>query len=381
MKTIRNYLFILLIGAYIIYFFSWKWDHLFKSFEESFRFWKYIIYYFNLTLFMFMFINIISILEKNLGTLVNIIFLKKQNKLKDIMLDSVLRFISIAKYPVSLYFCINIITISSGIEKDINKIIGIIILVLFLSTLTWFINDIFEKIPKFKNKLETINKTFFSFMKKAIIFFIWVIGVLIVMWKLWFNISTIIAWAWIWWVAIALAAKQSISNIFWAIIIILNKPFEIWDYINIDWTVWTVKEIWVSYIKITEKMWYQVMIPNEKIISSNIINYSIVENRRSDFSIWTTYNTDLKKLEKWVSIIENILEEKIKDWSMLSYRVNFNTFWDFSLNIDVTYFSSVIDYTEFLKQREKINLEIKEEFKKEEIEMAFPTQEIIIKKD
>jgi small-conductance mechanosensitive channel len=52
------------------------------------------------------------------------------------------------------------------------------------------------------------------------------------------------------------------------------------------------------------------------------------------------------------------------------------------LNINFTYFSLVNDnYKDYLKQKEQINLEIKKNFKTAKLEMAFPTQEIILKKE
>lgn len=60
--------------------------------------------------------------------------------------------------------------------------------------------------------------------------------------------------------------------------------------------------------------------------------------------------------------------------------MNFEAFGDFSLNINVTYFSGSNDYTEFVKEKEQINLEIKKHFQKSKLEMAFPTTEMIIKK-
>ena len=80
--------------------------------------------------------------------------------------------------------------------------------------------------------------------------------------------------------------------------------------------------------------------------------------------------------------IEQILENHIQDGNISNYRVHFDMFWDFSLNIDVTYFSLINeDYLLYLKQKEQINLEIKKSFKVAGIEMAFPTQEVILKKE
>jgi MscS family membrane protein len=218
-------------------------------------------------------------------------------------------------------------------------------------------------------------------LNKMVNAFIWVIGSITIIWNLWYNIWALITWAWVWGLAIALAAKTSIANIFWAISVFINKPFKIWDLITISGQTWTVKNIWLTYLTLIDKTWYKILIPNENIISSSVENISIRENRRTDFAIWVIYDTSLESLKSGVSIIENILEKYKKEETIKSYRVNFDSFWDFSLNINITYFSLLNeDYLEYIKQKEEINLEIKKMFEKEKIEMAFPTQEIILKK-
>lgn len=171
-----------------------------------------------------------------------------------------------------------------------------------------------------------------------------------------------------------ISCTKSIANIFGAITIIFNKPFWIWDYISIAWLQWTVKDIWITYLTLTDKWGHSIFIPNEQIISNAVENFSLRENRRADFSIWLIYDTTLEQLRLWVSIIENILEKYVQEWTISSYRVNFDNFWSFSLNINATYFSNELELAPFLKQKEEINVEIKETFGKSWLEMAFPTQ-------
>ena len=80
------------------------------------------------------------------------------------------------------------------------------------------------------------------------------------------------------------------------------------------------------------------MIPNANIISTSIENETKRNFRRADFSIWLIYDTTLPQMEKWVKIIEDILESYVTDKFLQSYRVNFEAFGDFSLNINITYF-------------------------------------------
>jgi MscS family membrane protein len=191
----------------------------------------------------------------------------------------------------------------------------------------------------------------------------------------------LIAWAWVWGIAIALAAQKSIANVFWAISIILNKPFKIGETVRINDFTWDVKKIWITYLELRDLTWNKILIPNETLISSSIENLTQRENRKTDIIIWVVYETSLEQLKKAIKIVENLLENYVKNQWVESYRVYFDNFWSYSLDIKITYFSLENDnLTLYYKQKEKINLEIKWLFEKNKIEIAFPTQELIIRK-
>jgi len=217
-----------------------------------------------------------------------------------------------------------------------------------------------------------------SIIKKILLVFLWIVWWITIISNLWYDVSALIAWAWIGWLALALWAQKSLTNVFWAITIVLNKPFIIWDFVKIENTIWVVKDIWISYLTLVDKAGHQVMIPNEAIMTSFVENYSIRDNRRTDFIIGLEYNTSQEMLKKSVEIIETNLQKYVEEKTVEKYRVNFDNFWEYSLDINVTYFSLVEEYPEYLKQKEQINLEINNLLKKESINIAFPTRHLII---
>lgn len=286
----------------------------------------------------------------------------------------------IFKYIFSFYVAFYLAILPLDFRSFISKVFFILVVFLLLFILTDFINVFFKTELK-KSKLVHISKHLFPFLSKLIIVFIWIIWIITVVSNLGYNVSALIAWAWIWWIAVALAAQKSLTNIFWAITILLNKPFKIWDMIILSWTTWIVRDIWLTYLTLTDRLWHQVMIPNEAILTWKIENLSIRENRRTEFKIWVIYWTTLDKVREWVKIIEDILQKYVEQKTVSEYRVNFDMFWSFSLDINITYFSLINnDLMSYLKQKEEINLEIKKEFAEAKIEVAFPTQELIIKK-
>lgn len=297
------------------------------------------------------------------------------------MTDLVIRFVNISKYILAFYVFSNFAILPNEIDFIANKTYSISLIIILIFFTTSLVNHFFTNELIEKTKLKALWKTLLPFVNKIIVIFIRVIWVITIVDNLWYDISALVAWAWIWGLAIAFAAQKSISNVFGAITILLNKPFKIWDYVNVNWITWTVKDIWLSYLTITDRAGHQVMIPNEAIISTNVENFSVRKNRRTDFTIGLIYWTTLEKMQKAVWIIEEIMKVYEEDETISSFRVNFNMFNAFSLDIQVTYFSLLNNsYNDFLKQKEEINLEIKKRFKVAEIEMAFPTQELILKK-
>ncbi len=377
---IKNYIFLIIWIIYFFLYFSWNLNIYFEFINKNIIYWKYLIQLTNAFMAFFTVMWLIGavnrIFEKIFSSLAN----KTKNDIDNIAVNLLVRFIRTNKYFIALYIFTKFINLPEKFSYYIDSSIYIIFLVIFIYYMTIIINILFEKILKKQTRFKSLNRNLLDFVKKVLIVWAWIIWIITILSNLGYNVTALVTGAWIWGLAIALAAQKTLSNVFWAITVLLTKPFKLGDYVRIDWQVWTIKEMWLSHLTMIDKEWYYVLIPNEKLISTNIENLTKRETRRADFSIWVVYSTSLEQLKTWVKIIENILEKYEKQWEITEdYRVWFKDFGDFSLNIKATYFSLKNDvYKEFVKQREKINLEIKQEFEKAWIEMAFPTQEIYL---
>ncbi len=379
--VIKNYIFLWLWIIYFIYYFSPKYSSLINYIKEKILYWEIILEYSNAIMAFLTALWLIWALNRILKAILEKIAEQTKNNIDNVFVDYLIRFIKTNKYFIALYIFFKFITIPENYVFYVNKTFYIIFLIIFIYYITSFMNVAFESVLVKRTRFKSLNKNLLSFIKKIIIVATWIIWIITILSNLGYNVTALITWAWIGWLAVALAAQKTLSNVFGAITVLLTKPFKIWDYVRIDGQVWTIKEMWISHLTMVDKQWYFVLIPNEKLISNNIENLTKRETRRTEFSIWIEYWTTLLKTKKAVEIIENILEKHVVSEDISSYRVNFDSFWDFSLNIRSTYFSLINDdYLEYVKQKEEINLEIKKEFEKAKISMAFPTQEVIIKK-
>jgi len=320
------------------------------------------------------------ILERILGSVAHSMAQKTESNIDDMFLDVFLSSVHTLKYLWAFYIAWQFTDMPESVNTWVDEFSSIFLLIILLFFITKFINLIFNQKLIDESKMKAISRSLMPFVRKAIIAVVWIIGIITIISNLWYDVTALIAWAWVWGIAVALAAQNSITNIFGAITILMNKPFTLGDYVTINGHTGTVSDIGLSYITLIDRLGHNVMIPNANIISSSIENETKRDFRRADFSIGLIYDTTLVQMQKWVKIIEGILEWYVDEKKLQSYRVNFEAFWDFSLNINITYFSNTKVYNEFVKEKEQINLEIKKLFGKSKLEMAFPTSEMIIKK-
>jgi len=101
--------------------------------------------------------------------------------------------------------------------------------------------------------------------------------------------------------ALALSLQDSLSNIAGGIIIIATKPFKKDDYISIDGTEGSVKTINMITTVLYTFDNKKVVIPNNTVAKSNILNYSSIPTRRLDLKFNVAYGTDIEFVKKVIS--------------------------------------------------------------------------------
>lgn len=340
---------------------------------------QYVFSYFHAILAFIFIVSLISLTYSIVRSILVRIFEKTETTIDDLALQIFDSFVFPLKYVAALAIVHTMLVLPETVSRIIEQGTRIIFLVLVLLFVTKLINTLFSEWLIEKSKLKAISKSLLPFINKVIIAIIWVVWIITILSNLGYDVTALIAGAGIGGIAVALAAQKSIANMFGAVTILMNRPFKIGDYVVINGVTWTVKDIGLTYLTLTSRDGHQVMIPNETIISTNIENQTVRKYRRADFSIGLIYDTTLKQMERWVQIVEDILETYTQEKRLQNYRVNFEAFGDFSLNIMITYFSSTCGYKDFVKEKEEINLEIKKQFSKAKLEMAFPTTEMIIK--
>lgn len=98
--------------------------------------------------------------------------------------------------------------------------------------------------------------------------------------------------------AIALSLKDSLSNLANGVLIVSTKPFVEGDYVLIGTVEGTVKSVKMFTTKIVTIDNKEITIPNSKVISGEIVNYSARTTRRVDLDVYVSYDSDIEKVKK-----------------------------------------------------------------------------------
>ena len=215
-------------------------------------------------------------------------------------------------------------------------------------------------------------------LKKAVQAVILIFALLVVLYVFRVELSGVVVGLGVGGIAIALAVQNLLSDAFSAFTIFFDRPFEIGDFVVVGDYSGTVMHIGMKSTRIQLLQGEELVMSNKELTSNAVRNFKKLQKRRILFTVKVTYDTSVDKLKKIPVIVDSVI--KHVDLAKLD-RVHFRQFGDFSLDFEIVYYLQTGDYAKYMDTQEKINYGILEEFEKEGIKMAYPTQQIVLCKD
>ena len=207
---------------------------------------------------------------------------------------------------------------------------------------------------------------------------IYICATVLIITELGFNLNGLIAGFGLGGVILTLAAQDTAKNLFGGLTILLDKPFAVGDWIEVDKFEGTVEEITFRTTRIRTFENSVVNIPNSVISSASIENWSKMEKRRYQTRLYLDINTPLEKVESLMKKIKTVLlkHEEIDDDTIL---ISFEEIIDNGIEVMVSSYTDSIDYKSYLEEREKINYKIMQIVREEGIKLANNAQIVHIK--
>ena len=207
---------------------------------------------------------------------------------------------------------------------------------------------------------------------------VWAIGSLVLLQSL--GVKMTIIWGLLsaGGIGIGLALKEPAQELFAYLMILLDKPFTVGQFISVGSTSATVERIGVRSTHLRSLRGEQVVMSNSNLTGSTILNFAEMAQRRMIYSIGITYDTSVEKMKAIPTMIQAIIDSK--EHSTFN-RCHFTEFADSSLNFELVYYIDTRDFTVALNEQQAINLEIMEGFAREGISFAFPSQTLYLEGD
>ncbi len=195
-----------------------------------------------------------------------------------------------------------------------------------------------------------------------------------------FDIDKILAGLGIGGLAFALAAKDTISNVFGSLTILIDRPFQIGDWVTIGAADGTVESVGVRSTRIRTFYNSLITIPNSQLINATIDNWGARKFRRITCTIGIAYDTPPEKIDAFCEAIREIIRQHPytrKDY----FHVYLNEFSNSSLGILLYAFVQTPDWSTELREKHRLYNDIIRVAKSLKIEFAFPTQTVYLRNE
>ena len=212
---------------------------------------------------------------------------------------------------------------------------------------------------------------FIPLIKKTTAAFFTVFSVLVVFESLGFQVKTFLTGLGIGGLAFALAAQDTIANMFGSFVVVMDQPFYVGEYIRVAGFEGTVEEIGLRSTRLRTAQRTQVVIPNKTVATEVITNFTRMPQRRVDATLGVTYDSPPDKIELVLSDIRALLRSDpgVHQGEIV---VSLADFSDASLRLQILYYTADPDWDSHMAVRERINLGILRAFAARGVTLAYP---------
>lgn len=190
------------------------------------------------------------------------------------------------------------------------KLLGIILILIVGKILVILLRRFFRTVLRRSKK---INDLMAQFLLKVVSVIGWMVVLLIVLDQLGVNLAPIIAGLGVTGFILGFAFQESIGNLLSGVMIVLNSPFRIGDYVDVGSFGGTVKDMDMMCVTLATPDNKRVILANKLVWGQAIVNYSYTENRRVEMGVSVAYESDIEKAKALIWEILNSYPEILSE--------------------------------------------------------------------
>ncbi len=296
---------------------------------------------------------------------------RSKNKFDDILLAAFRQPI----YWIALVTGLDASLNSLHLPAGLNEVVGNVTTVLVMMFLAWSISNLITGLrtvyvdPLVESTESRLDDQIIPIVEKTLKVATWSFALLIAFDNIGFDIVSLLTGLGIGGLALAMAAKDTLANVFGSVTIFADQPFQVDDVITIKGHTGTVVDLGLRTCRLRTFEGTLVTIPNSLMVGDCIENLSARAARKFNGTIGLVYSTTSDQLTAAMQALRDILaaHPKVRE----DYAVRFANFGDSALQLTVLYW--VVPPGEYFDVVSEINVTIKQRFDAEGWEMAFPS--------
>lgn len=302
---------------------------------------------------------------------------KSETKLDDIIVDMVEEPVALVVVLAGVWYALHGLELGEGVREFVGNAFHFVIVLNVAWLITRLLDSVYQEyLVPLADKSETdLDDQVLPIVRKGTKIIIWILATIIALNNAGYDVGAALAGLGIGGLALAMAGKDTVENMFGGLTIFMDKPFTIHDRVRVAGYEGTVEEIGLRSTRIKTLEGRIVTIPNSQFSGSPVENVTAEPTRKVLSTIGLTYDMSADQMEEALAILRKIAEEH--EGTDENIIVGFSGFGDFSMNILFIYY--IVKDVDIVETQTEINLAILRAFADKGLDMAFPTQTIYTK--
>jgi len=273
---------------------------------------------------------------------------------------------------LGIFAALTVLQLSEHVDRLINTSATFAALTVILWGFIRAGGAILDHLEEIAHEKHMTVATFMPLIKKSLFVFTVIVGLLLIADSMGAKIGVFLTSLGIGGLAFALAAQDTIANLFGSFVVVVDQPFKVGDVVKIGAAEGKVEDIGLRSTKIRTGARTLIVIPNKAVATEAITNFSRMPQRRIDQVLGLTYDTTHDQMQLILEDIRAILRSDPGVHQEL-IAVNFSNYSASSLDIQLVWFASDPNWAKHMEVRERINLKIMQAVAARGLSFAFPT--------
>ena len=258
------------------------------------------------------------------------------------------------------------------------RVVAIVVAVVVAYRVVDLLASVLER--RAENTESRFDNLLVPLVRKSLKVFVVAIGIVLVAETIGQDITALLAGLGLGGLALALAAQDTVSNLFGSLTVLTDRPFQVGDWVVVGDVEGTVEEVGFRSTRIRTFYNSLISLPNSNLIKASVDNLGDRTYRRWSTTLALTYDTPPEKIDAFCEGVRELIRRHPytrKDY----FHVYFNNFGDASLDVMLYVFFKAPDWATELRERHRLGVDILRLAADLGVEFAFPTQTVYLRNE